>query len=46
MLNSGMNAQNSVICGKALHDAAFMLNPLQSSRGTINRCERLSIESK
>lgn len=46
MQNSGMNAQNSVICGKALHDAAFMLNPLQSSQSAINRCERLSIESK
>jgi hypothetical protein len=46
MQNSGMNAQNGVICGKALHDAAAVLNPLQSSRGTIKRCERLSIESK
>jgi len=27
MQNSGMNAQNGVISGKRLHDAAFMLNP-------------------
>jgi hypothetical protein len=46
MQNSGMNAQNGVDCGKALHDAAFMLNLRQSSQSTINRPERRDAESK
>ena len=46
MQNSGMNAQNGVIRGKPLHDAAFMLNLRQSSQSTINRSGRLSIDSK
>jgi len=46
MQNSGMNAQNGVIRGKPLHDAAFMLNPRQSGPGTINRSHCVGVESK
>jgi hypothetical protein len=46
MQNSGMNVQNGVYCGKALHDAAFVLNRRQSSQSTINRSERCGAESK
>jgi hypothetical protein len=46
MQNSGMNAQNSAICGKPPHEAAFVLNPHQSGQGTIRRSYCAGFESK